>query len=319
MKLTLINGRELSAEEAQLWSNIQQRHFAFASPYFSPQFTSAVAEARNDVYIGLLQIDGKIVGFFPFQSKNMRLGRPVGGRLSDYQGVVVPDDVEWTAQELIQGCNLEHWEFNHLIASQEPFKPYHQQLHTSPAVNISRGYEAYASQCRSRRFKALKRIGVLKRKLEHEYGPLRYEAHVSDTRELRRLIECKSAQYRKRGSIDVFEWRWAVELIERIHSTQTKNFAGMLSTIYAGDELVASHMGMRSRRVWHYWFPCYNIKFASYSPGLILLLEIIRSAEQLGIRLIDLGRGSHAYKNRFANFSTPIAQGLVTVPSTALV
>ena len=319
MRLRRISGKELSAEEFQLWSDIQQRNTAFASPYFSAQFINVVAEARDDVFVGLLQVDGETVGFFPFQSHDMRVGRPVGGLLSDYQGVVVADDTAWTAEELVRGCGLERWEFNHLLSSQKPFKLYHLRQWTSPAVDLSQGYESYAAERYATRSHALKKIAALKRKLEREVGPLRYEARVSEASELRRLIECKSSQYRRRGGINVFEWPWAVELIEQIHAIETVNFAGMLSTLYAGDVLVASHMGMRSKDVWHYWFPCYSPKFAAYSPGLILLLEMIRSAERLGIRLIDLGRGEHPYKKRFANTFISIAEGIVAVLSLALV
>jgi CelD/BcsL family acetyltransferase involved in cellulose biosynthesis len=318
MKFTTISGKELSAEELRRWSDIQRRHPAFASPFFSAEFIAAVAEVRDDVFVGVLQADEGTAGFFPFQTDAGRVGRPVGGILSDYQGVVADTD-EWDAGELIRGCKLERWEFNHLIASQEPFRAHHVRKWVSPAVNLSHGYEAYSVERRASRSGMLKRLGALRRKLEREVGPLRYEAHVSDTKELHGLMRCKSAQYRRRNGINVFSWSWAVELIERIHAIETENFAGMLSALYAGDELVASHMGMRSRDVWHYWFPCYRQKFAAYSPGLILLLEMIQSAQQLGIRLIDLGRGEHPYKKRFMNTSVSIAEGLVTAPSSAVV
>jgi CelD/BcsL family acetyltransferase involved in cellulose biosynthesis len=116
---------------------------------------------------------------------------------------------------------------------------------------------------------------------------------------------------------DIFIHPWVVNLLRLIHATQHEEFAGMLSALYAGDELVAAHFGMRSRTVWHYWFPCFRREFAKYSPGLVLLLEMIRSAPPLGVRLIDFGKGDNLYKRRFMNTAIPIAEGAVAISSFA--
>src|SRR5678816_1993574 len=97
--------------------------------------------------------------------------------------------------------------------------------------------------------------------------------------------------------------RWGRELVERIHSAHEAGFAGMLSLLYADDRLVAGHLGMRSRTVWHYWFPAYDAALAKYSPGLILLLKMAENAQSLGLRAIDLGKGLSQYKERLMNAS----------------
>ena len=103
--------------------------------------------------------------------------------------------------------------------------------------------------------------------------------------------------------------------LERIHTTQSDGCAGRLSLLYAGDRLVAGHMGMRSRTVWHYWFPAYDRETARYSPGLILLLKMAQACEELGLRTIDLGTGITLYKKRLMNTSVPVAEGSVQRPS----
>jgi CelD/BcsL family acetyltransferase involved in cellulose biosynthesis len=126
----------------------------------------------------------------------------------------------------------------------------------------------------------------------------------------------KSAQYRATGSEDRFAIGWNVELMERIHAAQDQAFGGMLSALYAGDELAAVSMSMRSHAVFHYWFPTYSAEFATYSPGLILLMAITRAAPALGLRTIDLGKGWAPYKERFATGVIKVAEGDVHVPST---
>jgi CelD/BcsL family acetyltransferase involved in cellulose biosynthesis len=93
--------------------------------------------------------------------------------------------------------------------------------------------------------------------------------------------------------------------------TETTEFAGMLSALYAGGELVAAHMGMRSRTCWHYWYPAFDPRLARYQPGLVLLLEMARHAADLGVTRIDLGAGDEHYKVRLANASDLVARGRV--------
>ncbi len=89
----------------------------------------------------------------------------------------------------------------------------------------------------------------------------------------------------------------------------------MLSLLYAGDQLVAGHLGMRSKRIWHYWFPAYDRRYAKYSPGLLLLLKMAQAAEDLGLEAIDIGTGLSLYKRRLMNASTAVAEGSVERPS----
>src|SRR6266478_2919374 len=89
----------------------------------------------------------------------------------------------------------------------------------------------------------------------------------------------------------------------------------MFSLIYTGDKLLAGHLGMRSRTVWHYWFPAYDSQFAKYSPGLLLLLKMAEHAPQIGLRTIDLGTGLTLYKRRLMNASISVAEGSVERPS----
>ena len=85
----------------------------------------------------------------------------------------------------------------------------------------------------------------------------------------------------------------------------------MLSVLFAGERPVAAHLGMRSRTAWHYRLPTYDRDFAKYSPGLILLLEMAAQAPALGIRMIDLGKGSALYKQRLMSGAVPLIEGVV--------
>lgn len=51
-----------------------------------------------------------------------------------------------------------------------------------------------------------------------------------------------------------------------------------------------------------------------YSPGTLLLLEMIAAGPSQGLSRIDLGKGRAFYKQRLANDAVPLVEGTVLPP-----
>jgi CelD/BcsL family acetyltransferase involved in cellulose biosynthesis len=92
---------------------------------------------------------------------------------------------------------------------------------------------------------------------------------------------------------------------------RTPAFAGMLTALWAGDQLVAATMGIRSRSVLHGWVIAYAPEFRKYSPGLMLILKLAQQCESLGIERIDMGRGDEFFKASFASGFTEVHDGRI--------
>jgi CelD/BcsL family acetyltransferase involved in cellulose biosynthesis len=315
MTYDAIPARELSPDLIERWSTIQGQSASFASPYFRPEFTQAVAAVRNDVFIGLLAHESRIVGFFPFHRKRGGVARPIGLGLSDYHGVIAEPGTEWTAEGLMQGCKLVRWDFNHLLADQRQFAPYYSAVAESPIIDVSQGFEAFEESRDRAGRKYIAEVQRKRKKLGEQVGPLSFTCHSANRDVLRQMMAWKSAQCRRTGSVDFFSLAWCVRLIERIHDSQEPGFGGILACLHAGDTLVAVHFAMYASRVWHSWFPAYNHELDEYSPGSILLLEMIKSASEKGIEYIDLGKGLPLYKKRVMTGAIPVAEGCVETPS----
>ena len=311
MKITVIPGRQLTPEHVQAWSALQATVPALSSPFLCPEFTVAVAAVRDDVRVGILEQGGRMVGFFPHQRRRWFVGEPVGGWLNDLQGVIAQPDAEWDAGALIRGCGLLEWRYGRLLASQEPFAPFHLRRHASAFIDVSRGYDAYLAEKRQSGvdLENVQQLARKTRNVEREIGPLRFESHSSDISVLAALMRWKSERYAPHGYRDAFAVSWARRLLERVHATQTLHFGGILSVLYAGDEVAAAHMGLRSESLWHFWFPAYNPRFARYSPGLMLLLRMAQHASAAGLQGIELGGGAYAFKQTLANRSVILAEG----------
>jgi len=235
--------------------------------------------------------------------------------VSDYQGLICRPGFSCDPKELLKACRLISWDFDRLLATQQPFKPFHKFCEPSALLDLSSGYEAYVAERRAAGTEQIKKCMNLMRRLQLEVGPIRFVPDSPDCATLSTVLGWKSRQYRKTGWRDLFALKWGRAIVERIHTTKSESFAGMLSLLYAGDNPVAGHIGMRSRSVWHYWFPAYDPHFAKYSPGLILLLKMAEHAPQIGLRTIDLGTGMTLYKRRLMNASVSVAEGSVEHPS----
>lgn len=77
------------------------------------------------------------------------------------------------------------------------------------------------------------------------------------------------------------------------HSLEVKN------------EPVAIAMGLEDRDRYLYYLAGFNPELAKASPGVVLLMNIIKEAHEMGKREVDLLRGEEAYKYRFNAVDRP--------------
>ena len=315
LSIELLPGGRVAAEVVAAWRDLQYSNPELWSPCFSPEFTQAVSCVRNDVEVALIRHNEQIVAIFPFQRRTPSRAVPVGGVVSDYQGLICSPGFTFDPRRLLKGCNLSGWNFDRLLASQCSFVPFHKSCTASARIDLSNGYHAYVRERRAAGTHQIQKCEYMIRRMQRDVGPLRFVVHSSDPKCLAQVLSWKSQQYRQSGWRDLFASNWGRGLVERVHATQHSDFAGMLSLLFAGPRLVAGHVGMRSRTVWHYWFPAYDREFARYSPGLILLLKMAQCAEPLGLRCIDIGTGITLYKRRLMNSSVAVAEGKLERPS----
>lgn len=298
---------ELTADDHRRWLELCERHRCYDSPYFHPDFTRCVAAVRPDVEIGVLENAAGVCGYFPFQRQG-RTGRPVGGRLSDFQGVIVEPSELPSGGELLRGCGLDQYEFDHWLGSQASTVEPAVERSESLSIDLTSGWTGYAAALKERGSDQIAKAAQKERASARQWGPARFEPRVEDPATLELLFHWKSRQYRSSGLTDVFAFGWTRELVRTIHSRGDRAFRGLLSALYFGDRIAAVHFGMQAGSVLHAWFPAYDPELAKFSPGGSLWLQLSRHAEQLGITRIDLGIGS-AWKRRFSTGEQSVLAG----------
>ncbi len=316
MKYNLIRPYELNDSMVQSWNKIITDESVYASPFFSPDFTRTVASVRDDVYVGVLEEEGSICGFFPFQKSKNRVARPVGLGLSDYHGVVLRKSIRWSVEEMLKALHLIRWEFDHLISEQAEIFRSCNSVTQAPIIRLGDSFEKYVESLDKNGRKQYREVIRKLNKLEDRYGPVSFSHQNSDDENaFYQLIQWKSEQCRQTGTVDYFAIPWCRDLITSIYRAPTKYFGGFLSCIHIGKTLIAAHFGMYTQHVWHSWIPAYNHEFQEFSPGLILLYRMIQEAVNKKVKYIDLGKGASLYKKRVMNDANYVAQGSISLPA----
>lgn len=313
MRVEVVRPDELGEPELARWRALMGAGAALGNPFLAPEFALAVARFRPQARIAVLSDAAGIAGLLPFERHPLGVGRPIGAGLTDCQGFAGPPGLEFDPRALLRACRLSAWEFDHLVAAQAAFTPFHATCRAEPVMHLGAGFAAYEEQARRRSAKTVKTVRYKERKLGREVGEVTYTFAETDPAELRRLMAWKSAQYRRTGRTDRFAMPWIVALVEHLHAT---GFA-VLSVLRAGDRPVSAHLGLRAGPVMAGWFPAYDPEFARYSPGMVGHLRMAEAAAADGVTWIAMGRGGREYKDWLKNDEFAIAEGRVARASAA--
>ena len=125
MKIVVKGAGDLDDAELASWSELQRTDSTVDSPFFTPEYALPAHAVRGNVEVALLIQNGELAGFFPFERDKRNIGRAVAWRLYDAHGVIVRPGVSWNPLNIVRAAALVAWKFDHLIAAQEPFQPFH--------------------------------------------------------------------------------------------------------------------------------------------------------------------------------------------------
>ena len=309
MQTKLLSFCELLPSQLARWRHIQSSNKAVESPFFAPEFAGAVAASRDDVEVAVFSRGGVDIGFFPFHRCRFAAGRAVGFFMNDYQGVVAEPGVEVSAAELLRACRLNVWHFDHLICQQKQLGWLGSETGTSPYIDLNGDFDTYRRARRAAGSQAIEQGLRKERKLAREVGPVRFQFHTSNRDELEALIRWKGRQQNETRHREIFRHQWVRDLVSNIQQHKSPRFAGVLSSLYAGEQLMAVHLGMRTDTTLHWWIPTYNRSYQKYSPGLILLVKLAQATAEQGLLRIDLGKGQERYKQSMMTGNNDLLSG----------
>lgn len=194
--------------------------------------------------------------------------------------------------------------------------PHQSSVNDCPVLNMQPG--AAPSSLVSNSFR--KRLRAKERKLSNLPG---YRHHVAaEDAEIERLLEwffrTKPLRMAQQGLPNVFA-EPAVEAFIRKACLTRRLGEGRVIDIHAlecDEEIIALYAGVADGCRFSMMFNSYTLSDHSrYSPGLILIRDIVDHYAARGYRALDLGVGSDDYKHMFCKAAEPIFDSFIPLTS----
>jgi hypothetical protein len=308
----------LSETDASIWRRACELQSVTRSPYLGPDWPRRLAEVegpdRRTGQVLVIRQGGEAVGFGSARVTG-RVGLPLGAPFNDYQGLVLAPGIEVSDTALCQALGVERLDFTATPATLPGLSRAIRSREPAFAIDLTPGFEAYAQERAESGSQIVRECASRRRGLDRAHGGVRFKAASRDCRDLAQLIQWKRDQCRATGQMDVLAPDWSRALIERLVLIPDPNLKAVLFTLHVGGTLAAAHLALATPRRLHAWIIGYDASFGRYSPGNILMMEVIQWAAANGYDALDLGPGDVLFKRRFANRVSEVGSGFVARPS----
>jgi CelD/BcsL family acetyltransferase involved in cellulose biosynthesis len=307
LKAEVMTPSRLGSVELAIWSQMMAATPHLQRGFFSPSFARACESAYGRVYVAVLHEGGTIRGFLPFQFRTawhaqLRLAERIGGEMCDNSGLVAEAGFVTDPATLLRYCGLNVLFITHLSEGQEAFGLTASSWEVGHRIDLFAGSACYFATLAADRKSFVQDTQRRLRRAARDYGPLSFTFATQPRRQdMIQLIAEKRRQYQRTNARDAFiDDPRRLRLIEVLADMSTADCNPVLSTLTAGERVLARHLGIWHAGVLNYWFPVYDVEAQKISPGRLLLWHTIERAETLGIRLVDRGAGESEAKRDFS-------------------
>lgn len=178
------------------------------------------------------------------------------------------------------------------------------EYHPAPYIDWSLfgDWAAFEAKVSERRGNLLPDSRRKRRRLEREVGPVRWVYDDARPETFERCVALKSAQYRANDLEDMFARPGNARMFRALR----EKGALVVSSLSAGDTLLAAHMAGWADDRFYSWVPVYDPAYARYSPGRLLFELLLRESFERGHREFDFLIGGEDYKWHYATHSRTI-------------
>jgi len=307
IRTDIVRPSELDAASIAAWHAMMQETACLQRAFFAPEFALACERATNLARVVVFRKNHIPVAFFPFQYANRwrklaGAGEQIGGYLSNHAGLIASPGFSIEPQFLIAAARLKALFINSLHEGQAPFGLTGQSSRIGHIMDLRAGGAQYFQELSNTRGHFLRDTRRRLRDAQKKFGALEFVFESAPTlADIRDLIDAKRDQYARTGAGDVFDNPVAASIVESIFQHSSVHCRPVISVLWAGDQVLARHLGLMSHGVWSGWFPVYDPAIKDFSPGRLLLWHMINQASENGITFIDRGEGNSRAKRDFSN------------------
>jgi CelD/BcsL family acetyltransferase involved in cellulose biosynthesis len=309
-RVDVISWDRIDHSDRLRWQSLRQSQPTMATPFFSTAFIDAVHAARGDVLVAIMEDSESVLGYLPFHLLGQS-AKPVGRFMNDAHNVIATPQTKIPWPWLLRQIGTRSFDFHAMVGSTQHLDS-QMIFGSTPSFSASIGEDGHAYLARlEKEHRTIQKQDQKTRKMIRRWGPLRFEFDCRDPGLLEQTIRWKREQYRRTNILDLFTPDWTRRMLRHLHD-QTESARGLHSVLWAGDRVVAAHIGMIENDLLHYWFPTYNTEYSIYSPGTALFKTIVAQSTSHGIRVIDMGYGEQPYKKKQTDAITSVSHGCIT-------
>jgi CelD/BcsL family acetyltransferase involved in cellulose biosynthesis len=309
LEVEIVGINALGETRWAMWRDMLAANPALNSPYFRTEFAQIAGRISPRAAVAVFTRGGETVGFFPHQRRGGAL-QPLAAPMNDYHGIIAFPGQAPALEEVARALgatrlNVTAWVGETALG---------EDRRTVQVELGEGGYDAWYADRRANQGKFFKDKERARRSMESELGPLRVERGLRDPALLDWLIDLKRDQYRRTSRHDIFACGWTADLLHALLTEDRDGFGASMAGLWAGDRLTAVEYSLHSGDQYHFWFPGYDPALARCSPGILLSMDTMRLASELGYRTFDFGFEGEHYKKYFCNGARTVREAVVLKP-----
>ena len=312
MLVEAIHPRDLARNDESRWRLFQTMDAQLTSPYLSPDWARLVGQTRDDARVAIFRDESsrQAIGFLPVQRPNMFAAMPLGGPVCDYQTFICAPGTWLDIPKALRALRVGRIDFTFALAEAHTTADRVHSPDSGHVIQFPDGWETFEQKSRAKS-QTLKRVKKKSRKFEKDVGQLTFESFARDDAAFEQLMHWKAEQHERTGTTNVISTPWIREIIDRSYRCEDSHFGGALFTLKAGDDLAAALYCLRGGQYLHAWYVAHNPAYETYSPGLLIFVEAVRSAANAGFVEMDLGAGSYRFKASLSTYHRPCGPAYV--------
>ena len=310
MKYVLYRPEEMSEEQWQIYAALRDARAIYDDPVFDPDFARLVGEVREDTRIGFASDREGVFAVWPMHIRPGNWARPIGSPFSDWNAPILSQDTELLPQEILAGFDISGMSTQGYMPADITHKSELDRVGANLS-DLSEGWEAFYANQEKRWPKHFKKMRRIYRNVARDFTEMRFVWDDPSDASFQRLLDLKQDQFARTGYHDVLKAPWTRALFDRLRSFQGPRLRSRVSSLCFDDQLATAEFNLQSDTVLHGWITAFDQDFGAYSPGNMLVQEMLERMGDDGIKLYDAGPGLDHYKRHYANLQVPIESGVI--------
>ena len=306
--------KSFSKELCDLWKKFESSstNYFFQSLDWQKLWFSHQLKHKNKIknYTIVIYKNNEVIMVFPFNidyNNYLKILRWSGFPFADYNAPLLKNGIEINKVEFsfIWEKIISNDDFDCIFLDNQPEKiinlnnPFFEFLKNKInnyyySIKFKEKFEIKKKEIDNIKYQTnrLKKIGKLDFKIAKDKDEI--------IKVMNFIILNKSNQYDRTKAWNLFKIKSYRELFETCNLNLSENID--LSYISLNNEIIAAQSGYLYKKRYYYLFPAYNHEYRKYSPGKILLQNMIVNSELNLFDYFDLTIGSEKYKEDFSNY-----------------